>query len=355
MYNPLGYKVYQSFTFPQVIYEAVNLSNNHAMIHKELKIPSSEEFIKDLIEKFDHIEDLSVDFQNNKPIISNIIVQVLKKLHVFWNVHRQNNNLKNLHSTTLDFVREILSKFLRTNQAMKATTIDILYHIKNAYYRFMRAQKLITLIREKSAEILTVEILRRYKNNIEAIHSGESDAKLRVSEVARILDLLRAFFLINYYKDTTDQKNLGLYQTFIFDKIKEIFEQYQKYLLETGDQNYNDFKDFTATLLLKMELRKHIIFYQYTIQGYSSMPTTSFQKNFTDAAKIFYEFNDSLLVIPNLCNGQRGFQLEGCIKRNLTQLIVDFRTKYQFKTSISGSEMDTYLQRATDTIFEECQ
>ena len=45
------------------------------------------------------------------------------------------------------------------------------------------------IVREKAAEILTVEILRRYKNNIEAIHSGESDYELRVSETAHILDL----------------------------------------------------------------------------------------------------------------------------------------------------------------------
>ena len=42
----------------------------------------------------------------------------------------------------------------------------------------MRANKIIELIRQKSAEILTVEILRRYKNNIEAIRKGESDHKL---------------------------------------------------------------------------------------------------------------------------------------------------------------------------------
>jgi hypothetical protein len=34
-----------------------------------------------------------------------MIVDSLKKLHLYWNVHRMNHNLKNLHSTTLDFVR----------------------------------------------------------------------------------------------------------------------------------------------------------------------------------------------------------------------------------------------------------
>lgn len=41
---------------------------------------------------------------------------------------------------------------------MKATTVDILYNIKNAYFRFMRAHKLMETVREKAAEILTIEI-----------------------------------------------------------------------------------------------------------------------------------------------------------------------------------------------------
>lgn len=60
------------------------------------------------------------------------------------------------------------------------------------------------IVRDKSAEILTVEILRRYKNNIEAIHSGESDYELRVAEISHILDLQKSFYLINYYKQVTD-------------------------------------------------------------------------------------------------------------------------------------------------------
>lgn len=88
--------------------------------------------------------------------------------------------------------------------------------------------------------------------------------------------------------------------------------------MEVGDVNYNEFKDFTATLLLKMELKKHQIFYKYTIQGYSSMPTASFTRSFDDAPRIYYEFIDSLLVVPNQCENLDGLHLENCLRRNLT-------------------------------------
>ena len=45
-----------------------------------------------------------------------------------------------------------------------------------------------------------------------------------MNEISSILDILRAFFIINYKKGITDAKNKGLYKLYIFDKIKEIFK-----------------------------------------------------------------------------------------------------------------------------------
>ena len=67
---------------------------------------------------------------------------------------------------------------------MKATTIDMLYNIKDAYYKFIKANKILKIVRKRPAEMVTMEILRRYKNNIEKIHSGESSIELRVSEIS---------------------------------------------------------------------------------------------------------------------------------------------------------------------------
>lgn len=103
-----------------------------------------------------------------------------------------------------------------------------------------------------------------------------------------MLDLLRAFFLINFQRNTTDAKNMGLFKMFIIDKIKLIYGQYYKYLLELGDEGFNSFRNFTATLLLKMKLRKFIIFEKNTISSYSLMPVSTLDTQFIDAVKIYY-------------------------------------------------------------------
>lgn len=67
------------------------------------------------------------------------------------------------------------------------------------------------------------------------------------------------------------------------------------------------------------------------------MPTSVFESSFDDAIKVFYEFIDSLLVIPNACKDLKGLNLENCLRKEFTSLIVEFRSKYQLKDSIAGS------------------
>lgn len=41
-----------------------------------------------VVKTFETIENASADFVNNKGQISNIIIDLLKRFHIFWNVHR---------------------------------------------------------------------------------------------------------------------------------------------------------------------------------------------------------------------------------------------------------------------------
>lgn len=83
----------------------VHLSKNEAMIHPEISIPKRTEFVDEQLKKFDFLQDLSFDFNKNKDVISEHMLDSLKRFHIYWNVERQRNDLKNMHSTTLDFVR----------------------------------------------------------------------------------------------------------------------------------------------------------------------------------------------------------------------------------------------------------
>lgn len=117
---------------------------------------------------------------------------------------------------------------------------------------------------------------------------GESNSINQVSEISILLDLLRSFFLINYQRGVTDRKNIGLFHAFIINKIKRIYADYFKFLLEAGDESFNEFRSFTVTVLLKMLHRKSLIFDFNTIESYSQLPFSTFATSSIDAVKIYY-------------------------------------------------------------------
>ncbi len=221
--------------------------------------------------------------------------------------------MHNLNSYTLGILRGIFFRYKETSDTMKGTLLNILMNIKNAYYKFIRADKLLNILYKKPAEIVTVEIMRRYKNNIERIQSKESSYKIQLEEISTILDLLRAFFVINYKKHITESKNKGLYKIFIFDKIVEIFKNFEEYIYENENESYHDIKDFTALLLLKMEHKKHIIFDIYSIQGFLNIPVSSFKSVYGDSVKVYFEFIDSLMIIPGQCDSLTKSDLRDCV------------------------------------------
>lgn len=66
----------------------MNLDKDKSMIHPEMQISNDRDFQNMVLKTFEVIENSSSDFVNNKGQISNIIFDLLKKFHIFWNVHR---------------------------------------------------------------------------------------------------------------------------------------------------------------------------------------------------------------------------------------------------------------------------
>ena len=133
--------------------------------------------------------------------------------------------MQDLHQHTFDILKNIMLKYEQTSHSMKAITIHILQNIKNAYQRFQKAAMMKKLIQSQSAEMIAVQILRRYKSNIEQIHMEKSSYDSKVTELAYILDLLRGFYFVNFKNNVSDAKNQELYKKYIYDKIISIYTE----------------------------------------------------------------------------------------------------------------------------------
>jgi hypothetical protein len=88
LYSPLGYKMYKKYTFPDIFNQLLNISKKNSMIHPEMNIPHYNDFLNNILSRFGKMEEKTSDFHKNKSSISDIAVEILKKFHIFWNVHR---------------------------------------------------------------------------------------------------------------------------------------------------------------------------------------------------------------------------------------------------------------------------
>lgn len=173
IYLPLGYKVDYNYSYSSILNQFMKTNKKHSQIHPEMQITNNRDFQNLILKSFETIEDASSNFFNNKGQISNIIFDLLKKFHIYWNVHRQRGQIDNLHTNTLTILKSLFNKYKQTNDAMKAVTLHLLKNINEAYSKFVKADSMQTLMKQNSSEMIVIQMLRRVKEIAEKLHQNK--------------------------------------------------------------------------------------------------------------------------------------------------------------------------------------
>lgn len=96
--------------------------------------------------------------------------------------------------------------------------------------RFQKAAQIRDLVHKNGAQLIKFQLLRRVKNVLEKIHTEKISFDNRVTEIAYIIDMLNAFYMVNYKSGIAHDKNVDMYKQQIFSKIVDIFDKYNEYL-----------------------------------------------------------------------------------------------------------------------------
>lgn len=75
----------------------MGMSKKYSMVHPEMQMVNNRDFQNMIMKTYEAIEESSSNFHNNKGQISNVIIDMLKKFHIFWNVHRQRGQMDGVH------------------------------------------------------------------------------------------------------------------------------------------------------------------------------------------------------------------------------------------------------------------
>lgn len=353
VYRPLAYKIRELNSFSEQIKRTIYISEDDSMINKNMMIPHNGEYKNNILEAFKNIEHYSANFEDNKPQISDAIMDLLKKFHIYWNVKRKRNEMDQVRENTLDIIKTIIHHYKASSKNMRLTTLNILNNIRDAYFRFFRADKLLTVLKDQPVEQITVQILRRYKDNVDKIRMHESSYKTIITEVGYILELCLGFWKVNFTQGIVDKQNEERFRFAVFDKIKEIYADYQKYMIETGDQKYNDVKDFTVLLLSKLEVKMHKIFTIYSFQGYNGQPMLPVENELFSAAELYFRLMDQLVIVPERCLDLHVNDIKVCLTSEMSKILNNFYFDYWMFTSVNGAQLFDFIRIGMSAIIEE--
>ena len=181
---------------------------------------------------------------------------------------------------------------------------------------------------------------------LERIHLQKISFDNRVTEMAYLIDMLNAFYMVNYKSGIDHEKNVQLYKTHIFEKIVTIFDKYNEYLKQYKGKPYYDFKDWVATLLLKMEHRTYVIFTVIGIDAIINYPiwAPSDRTHQAQISRIFFEFKDRMMIIPLQCLNSLNVPLNVCMQGKIGIIITNFYNKYQLFASVSGANLLSFIR-----------
>lgn len=353
IYMPLGYDVDSKTTFSELIKDAIFLNEDNSKISQNMMLPHNLEYKNNILEAFKNIQHYSTNFEDNKPQISDAILDLLKKFHIYWNVKRRRNEMDQVKTNTMDIIRTIINQYKKSEGNMRLTTLNILTNIKDAYFRFFRADKMIGILQTNPVEQVTVQILRRYKDNVDKIRMHESSYKTMIVEVGYLLELSYSFWKINYLNKIVDKQNRERFRYAIYDKIKEIYTDYQKYMIETGDSKYNDVKDFTVLILAKLEVKMHLIFEVYSFEGFTGQPKANVENELYSVPELYFKFMDQLVIIPERCLDMHINSIKDCLASDLSKILNTYYFEYWMFTSVNGAQLFDFLRTEMTNIIEQ--
>ena len=352
IYRPLGYEFpSQRFSYTDTISDLINLDQENSMIHKDTQGLNFANFSNIINQAFHSIEVSATDFDHNKGAISRQMIDILKSFHIFWNVLRQNKKISQTKSQTLSIIKNLMYQFKSTNGAMKATTLNILQNVKEAYFRFMRAHKYQQLISSKPLETICFQLLERYKQNVVKIRNRATDGYEYVSEISIFLDMLKAFHAVNLRNRLTTEESLKMFDLKIGDVITTTYNVFQDVMVQNNDDSFFKVRDFTAVLLLKMRHRNYVMLTYYGLDEYMRLQKTGGYQVFENAVKFYEEIIDSIMLIPTACQSLINSSLEKCVKEQLDTILNTYSKKYMLQASIGGVNLFRFVQQGLDDVF----
>lgn len=340
IYRPLAYNMQRKESLSGILDDLIFLDDSHSLIKGNVPEDTYGDFEDRILKYFQTAEGKTSDMEKNQGDISEILVQILKEFHIYWNSLRYKGQIDKVKVDTKEVMRNILREYQIKEKFLYEVTRTLADHIKEAYQRFITAHQSIKILNRKGASIIAEKMVQRYRSVIDAIKHSEFNYVKFVHEVALIIDMQQAYYIVNYKSRVNEPKSIKNFQTQVMEQIKKNYEFITAHIPK-DDQTRHDIKDFTAALLLKMTHSEFLIFKYYGVSHIVNFSSARLQSLSQTTVKVYYELLNNLMMIPKNC--VNFLTLKHCAFHETNRILRLIGSKYMLKRSTGGWAIYQYV------------
>ena len=335
IYQPLAYDIRKRESLSDMLLDTFNMNAKSSLFYNRPLMTNYNKFEETILNFFDDIAGKSSDMEANKDAINEKIISILKRFHLYWNFLRYKGQFEKLKVDTKEVMRTVLKSYMMKRDFLNYVSKTLIKGIIKAYYRFVRAHKMVEVLNKFGPQLIVTQILNRYKEVGQRIKNSNFSQVLLVKESSYLISLLQVFHILSYKQGLQDSTITTNFGTMIMHRLQTEYDFFEQYLTDEPQDKtrLKQIRDFTAMLLLKFKHMTFIMFNYHGISQYANMPQMNYLKA-PFAIKIYYELLDNMLIVPKTCANY--LLLKNCVVHETTKVLRYLSNKYMVKRSTYG-------------------
>ena len=334
VFLPLAYEITKRTNLADVVMDSLSLNAKNSFFYNKQLVSNYNKFESTIMKIFDDISGKTSDMEANKDIINELMISALKRFHLYWNYLRFQGKFDKLKIDTKEIMRTIMKTYMMKRDFLNYVSKTLIRGIIQAYYRFIRAHKMVDILNKFGPQLMGSQIINRYKNFGDKIQSSNFNNIMAIKEISYLISLLQVYHILSFKHGLSDSNIQLNFKTEIILRIQREYENYVKLLPQESQlTRVKQIKEYTAVLLLKFKHMTFIMFQYHGIAQYANMPQMNYVRS-SFAVKIYYEMLDNMLLIPKTCINF--LLLKSCIVHETTKNLRYITGKYKIKRSTYG-------------------
>ena len=351
IYMPLAYQMQRPNSLSNLLLDLIFLKQRNMLFTGKPTNTSYKEFEESILGRFQDLQGKTSDMDKNQASISELMIDILKRFHLYWNELRYKDQVDKAREDTKEIMRTLLRSYKVKEKFLFEVTRTLVEHVKTAYIRFLKAHQSVRILNKNANGLISKLIADRYGHVCDAIKYSQFNEVKLVHELTWFLQLQEAFYVVNYKMEMNEPKNIISFNTEVVEAIRARYDLIATNMREADKARLTDIRDFTATLLLKMKHMEFVAFKYNSITEFVNLSKVMIHYRQPVIVKLYYEVMDNMLMIPKHC--VNFLVLKKCAYFETNKLLRHLGSKYMLKRSVGGWGVFDYLQNILKQLYSK--